>query len=193
MAFHQTHALLAIASGRSSHNVSIYQFSAAETDVSQPVQVLIGHNRSVTAISFCKGGSQERIRIATGDEEGTIMIWLMGYDECVHTFNSPFAFSYFSRNMVSSIDWLDGDTLATTHHDNHVNVIKCIGGVVLGVQSFKPMITEVQCIKFHPNGRFFATCSASPGLVKLWDSSSFECKFTFACRSSAFSMQFNAL
>lgn len=193
MAFHQTHAFLTIACGMSSHNVNIYQLSADGTDVSPPVQILIGHNHSVTAISFCKGGSKN-IKIATGDEAGNIKIWLMRSAECVSMVESPFRFSFFSRNMVSSIDWLDDVTLATTHCNDHVNVMKCYGGVVLGdVQSFKPRITAVECIKFHPNGRFFATCSSSPGWVKLWDSSSFECKFTFVCPSSAFSMQFNAL
>jgi len=193
MAFHQTRAFIAMACGMSSRNISIYQFSADRIDVSQPVQVLIGHDHSVTAISFCKGGSQERIRITTGDEEGTIKIWLMHSAECVRTFNSPFQSSLFSQNAVSDIDWLDSDTLATIHYDNHVNVMKCIGGVVSGVQSFKPKIHAVECIKFHPNGKFFATGSSSPKEVKLWDSSSFECKFTFTCPSSAFSMQFNEL
>jgi hypothetical protein len=192
MAFHQTHAFLAIVGGMSSCNVSIYEFSADRTDVSQPFQVLIGHNRSVTAISFCKGDLQERVRIATGDEAGNIKIWLMHSAECVHTVVSPSGSSFSSYNRVSSINWLDGVTLATTHYNDHVNVMKCYGGVVLGgVESFKPKIYEVECIKFNPNGTFFATCSS--GQVKLWDSSSFECKFTFACPSSAFSMQFNAL
>ena len=194
IAFHQTHAFLAIASSIPSHNVNIYQLSAVGTDESQPVQILIGHSHFVTAISFCRGSCSRNIKIATGDETGNIRIWLMRSGECVTMIESQLRFSFFSRNMVSSIDWLDDVTLATTHYNDHVNVMKCYGGVVLGgVQSFKPRITAVECIKFHPNGRFFATCSSSPGQVKLWDSSSFECKFTFACPSSAFSMQFNQL
>jgi hypothetical protein len=192
MAFHQTHAFLAIACGRSSDHVTIFQLTANRTV--QTVQVLIGHKHSVTAISFCKADSQQRIKIATGDEEGTIKIWLMHSAECVRTFNSPFQSSLFSQNAVSSIDWLNDVTLATIHYNDHINVIECYGGVVLGgVKSFKPKDPAMQCIKFHPNGSFFATCSSIFGEVKLWDSSSFVCKFTFNCPSSAFSMQFNEL
>ena len=189
IAFHQTHAFLAIASDMSSHNVYIYQLSAVGTDVSQPVKILVGHSHSVTAISFCKGSCSQNIKIATGDEAGNIKIWLMRSGECVTMIESQFRF-----NMVSSIDWLDDVTLATTHCNDHVNVMKCYGGVVLGgVKSFKPRMNDVECIKFHPNGKIIATCSSSSGRVKLWDSSSFECKFTFACPSSPFSMQFNEL
>ena len=181
------------ASALTSKVVIVYHFSHNGID---PVERLIGHTRDVTAISFCRGDSLVR-NIAIGDEEGKITIWSMDYPQHrsqfsarrLLTLESQFEFSWRKRNPVTSIDWYDQHTVATTHFNRHITVIDCHEDKKEVVWSFSPEITNVRCIKFHPIGDFFVTSSS--GCIKVWDRSSHNCKFTLEWKTPIYSMQFN--
>jgi WD40 repeat protein len=190
IAFHEQ--LPFFASARTSNVVIVYQFSHDEI---VPVERLIGHTRDITAISFSKGNSPD-IKMATGDEEGTIMVWSMDYTgngkfsvRCMLTLKSPFVFTWFKRNPVSSIDWCNGHTVAITHFNRHITVIDCHEDKKEVVRSFSPEITGVRCVSFDPNGNFFVT--SSDGFIKVWDYSSHDCKFTLKWKDFIHSMVFN--
>ena len=193
MAFHEQ--LPFFASACTSKAVIVYQFSHDRID---PVERLIGHTRDITAISFSKGDSPD-IKMGTGDEKGTIRVWVwsMDYTEndpkfsarCLLTLESQFEFTLFERNPVSSIDWCNGHTVAITHFNRHITVIDCHEDKKEVVRSFSPEITGVRCVSFDPNGKFFVT--SSDGFIKVWDYSSHNCKFTLKWKDPIHSMVFN--
>ncbi len=213
MTFHRELPILATASGQldcvlefdtrhQSDKVTIYQLSIDGTCAAQQIAILVGHSSPVTAISFCPNDSS---RVATGDNEGNIRIWdihgsvdsvgSVGSVECIYFLRSPFLSKYSSSlYMISSMDWLNKTTLVASHSNGVVNFI-CDEQSENRFQSRSSSLSRpyvLTCLKFHPSGKFFATCGY--GKIQLRDSSSLEYRSILDdLMCDIFTIEFNSL
>jgi len=160
--------------------------------------ILAGHQCPVTAVAFCP---TNHLKIATGDNGGSIRIWDIPTSECLYYIDSgcnPGA--HISSCLVSSIIWLDPTRLVAGKKDREMHFIRISGEnnfdrrdiIANPTREFNfPLLSELSCMAPHLSGRFFASVFNYSTLV-IWDAS---CRIIsiLTLPSEAYSLRFNPL
>jgi len=205
LAFHPRLPILAISCGVS---VNIYKVSVdfiyihANPATAHLIATLENHSSKVTAISFSSSDFPD-LKIATGDEEGILMISRVKVDlpisvELLHSLQSPFGqavsdrFDLFARHHVKSIDW-SGNLLVAAYCNKYLVVVRYHNGKEPDVQTYEQSINveDVNFIAIHPSGMFFIL-SCNDGDIVSFDTTNIQdmcaVKFRSRIKSMAFAL-----
>lgn len=189
--------------GQLSTSVTIYQIYL-DGRLPTQIAVLEGHKSPVTAVAFCPNDS---LRIATGDNGGSIRIWDIWsstgciFRRCVFWIDSGYMPpNVISHCFVSSIIWLNSNTLVAGQNDRSMHFVKMSPVGNFEKEAFMTNPTEkfnfpcgnLACMAPHPSGRFFVTVVNYFTLI-LWDASSLEILSTLEIPKKTYSMSFNSL
>jgi len=216
LALHPFFPLFAI-SIEKGRKVLIYRFSLEDDRTCAPVLVetLIGHNRKITAISFCKSPNST-IQIASGDEYGNVMVHQMDLKcpnsaQCIGILENTLP-DYCSDTPpeITCIDW-SGNTILLYGGHNKIwkiesPVVSSPGGEIwkittpclqksppnLDAVSFQKYRVKLVCM--HPSKKIFVTSGTFFGKImeiEIRDADTFEKKLTYRSPSYVYSMQFS--
>lgn len=189
--------------GQLSTSVTIYQLYL-DGRIPTQIAVLEGHKSPVTAVAFCPNYS---LRIATGDNGGSIRIWDIYsstrcvFRRCVFKIDSGYMPpNVISHCFVSSNIWLGSNTLVTGQNDRSMHFVKMSPVGDFEKKTFMANPTEkfnfpcgnLACMAPHPSGNFFATFCKNQTII-LWDALTLQIISTLNLPSEAFSMSFNSL
>lgn len=216
LALHPFLPLFAISTEKG-RKILVYRFSLDEDATSAPVLVetLTGHNRKITAISFCKS-PDSTIQIASGDEYGNVMVHQMDLErpnsaQCVGILENTLPdYCIDDPPRITSIDW-SGNTILLSVHNTiwkiQSPVVSIPGGAIwkittpclkksppnLDAVSFGNFGVKLVCM--HPSKRFFAVgndrFSKYVRSIEIYDMATFEKKCTFKSPLGVYSIQFN--
>lgn len=218
LALHHFHPLFAISTEKG-RKVLIYQISRNDDGTSSIVLVetLTGHNRKITAISFCKL-PDTTIQIASGDDYGNVIVYRMDFEhpksaKCVGILENTLPDYCIAPPypQITSIDW-SGNTILLSGYST---IWKIQSPVVFSPTETMWKITtpiiaksppDLEAVSFevynvklccmHPSQQFFVTVSSFGKfvyLIEVHDTSTFKTKFTFKSEPplNVFSMQFS--
>ena len=210
LTFHPTLPFLATASGqlpkilelswfegRLPTRVTIYQ---VHLDGSYPkrLAILEGHQSPVTAVAFCPDDS---LRVATGDNGGSIRIWIIPTGSCVYMIYGGYIPppNTISHCFVSGIIWLTPTKVLTSLTNRKMHCVKMLSGGKVEMEPFMANPTEefhfpcgdLVCMASHPSGKFFVTICGFTLII--FDASSLEIISTLTLPSPALTLRFNTL
>jgi hypothetical protein len=216
LALHPFHPLFAISSEKG-RKILIYRFSLDDA-TSVPilvVETLIGHNRKITAISFCKSPNAT-VQIASGDEYGNVMVHQMNLEhpnsaQCVGILENTLP-DYCSDTPpeITCIDWARYTILLSGHStiwkiespvvsspDGAIWKITtpCLKKSPPNLEAVSFGIYRVKLVCMHPSKRFFVTgktfFSKYVRIIEIHDAATFKVISTFESPLGVYSMQFN--
>ena len=217
LALHPFLPLFAISTEKG-RKILIYRISRDGTSAPVLLETLTGHNRKITAISFCKS-PDSAIQIASGDEYGNVMVHQMDLErpnsaQCVGILENTLPdYCYDDRSdipQITSIDW-SGNTILLSCHSTiwkiQSPVVSIPGGAIwkittpilkksppnLEAVSFEKFGVELCCM--HPSKNFFvagiAFLTKYVRSIKIYEAATFEEKCIFESPLGVYSMQFN--
>jgi WD40 repeat protein len=217
LALHPFLPLFAISTEKG-RKILIYRISLDDEGPSDPVllETLNGHNRKITAISFCKSPDSV-IQIASGDEYGNVMVHQMDLErpnsaQCVGILENTLPDYCIDRPypQITSIDWLENTILLSGHRTIwkiHSPIVSNPIGAIWKIttpclKKSPPNLDAVSFGKFgvklvcmHPSKIFFAVgidgFSKYVRSIKIYDAATLEEKCTFESPLGVYSMQFN--
>lgn len=215
LALHPFHAVFAIATEKG-RKILIYRISLDE-ESSAPVllETVTGHNRKITAISFCRSQGST-IRFASGDEYGNVMVHQMDLEspnsaQCIGILENTLSDCSIDRPpRITSIDW-SRDTILLSGLGNiwkiqspvvssHTPIWKITTPCIklsppnLDALSINKFGVELCCV--HPSNRFFAVgiagiFSRNVRTIIVYDEATHKEKSTFESPLPVYSIQFN--
>jgi hypothetical protein len=220
LALHPFHPVFAIATEKG-RKILIYRFSLDGSSAPVLLETLTGHNRKITAISFCR--SQGSVfQIASVDEYGNVMVHQMDLElpnsaKCVGILENTLPDGCYhvdsNKPQITSIDW-SGNTILLSCHSTiwkiESPVVSSPGGAIWKITITTPTLKisppNLDAVSFenfgakflvcmHPSKRFFAVVikgfSKYRTSIEIHDAATFEIKFTYRSPSYVYSMQFN--
>ena len=218
LALHHFHPLFAISTEKG-RKVLIYRISRNDDDKTSSivlVETLTGHNRKITAISFCKS-PDTTFRIASGDEYGNVMVHQMDLEhptsaKCIGILeNTSPDYCIDEHPQITSINWSENTILLSgysTIWKIQSPVVSSPTGTMWKITT--PIITksptDLEAVSFevynvklccmHPSQQFFVTAGAFGKyvyLIEVRDAATFKKKFTFVSEPplNVYSMQFS--
>jgi len=210
LTFHPTLPFLATASGKLPKILELPWFEGrlptwviiyqVHLDGSYPKRLarLEGHQSPVTAVAFCPDDS---LRVATGDNGGSIRIWNILTGSCVYMIYGGYIPppNTISHCFVSGIIWLTPTKVVTSQTNRKMHYVKMLSGGEVEMKSFMANPTEefhfpcgdLICMAPHPSGKFFVTICGFTLII--FDASSLEIISTLTLPSPVLTLRFNTL
>jgi len=210
LALHPFHPLFAISTEKG-RKILVYRFSLDDrTCAPVLVETLTGHNRKITAISFCKS-SDATIQMASGDEYGNVMVHQMNLEhpnsaQCVGILENTLPdYCIDTPPEITCIDW-SGYTILLSGESTiwkiESPVVSSPGGAIWKIttprlkksppnlEAVSFGIYRVRLVCMHPSKRFFVT-DTYVNIIEIHDAATFKVISTFESPLGVYSMQFN--